>query len=202
MTSRRTGFTRWLIVLFASAALIAAAAGCGGPPVTLGFPLDDGASWTYQGTTTYKIAGQEETMPALSFILSARRLSPIAPAPFDLAMNEHGDRIMDLQLVASPKGLLNPLTGEIWLPQKIEVGRKWSVTVQGNKVKMTLHSLAQTTAPAGTFSAYQITFRGPRSDYGSFWLDPDVGIVSLTWVSRSSGAEATTQLELASYNLP
>jgi len=170
--------------------------------VTLSFPLDDGASWTYQGTVTYTVGGQEQTMPPLTFHITLHRLIKKNPAPFEFVFSEENEPIWSTQLAPSPKGLVNPLTGEIWLPSQMKVGRHWSVSVQGSAVKLILRDATQVTVPAGTFSTYQIHFVGPKKDSGSLWLDPQVGIVSITWLSRASGGKSTATLQLVSYNLP
>ncbi len=199
MTSQKTKFTLWLTTLLVSALFVS---GCGGTKVELGFPLNDGNTWTYQGTVTYQLGKQQQSMPALTFQLHCRKLSPKHTAPLELTLVEETEPIWKGQFVTAPQGLLNPLTGEFWLPAEVIVGKKWNTTFDGDKVTFIVRSQTNTTVPAGTFPTYLIDFKGPKKGTGSFWLDPVVGAVALDWNSKTPGGQSKTHLELVSYDLP
>lgn len=166
----------------------------------LTFPLQSENSWNYQGTVTYTIAGQEQSMSP-AFKLMATQLGK-RNLLFDLTAFEENEELGKLQLVDSPKGLINPMSGENWLPKKIKVGSKWNVTYSGHKLQLILRNEGSTTVPAGTFPAYLIDFHEARKGRGSLWLDPQVGIILFNWTMKTAGGRTTTHLELTSYNLP
>lgn len=121
---------------------------------------------------------------------------------YDVSLLEENEELAKLQLTSSPKGLINPFTGEIWLPKTIKLGSKWTVTLGQDKLQFILRSQGSTTVPAGTFPTYFIDFREARKGRGSLWLDPEVGIILFNWTSRTPGGHSTTHLELSSYSSP
>lgn len=141
-------------------------------------------------------------MPPLVFKLNCSRLAEKPNFPLILTMRQENEPIWSIQFVETSHGIVNPLTNELWIPHEIKAGKKWTVTVEGEKVQLVLRSQVSTTVPAGTFPAYLINFKRSKREKGSFWLDPDKGIISLTSISKVSMGETITSLQLVSYTLP
>lgn len=201
MDFRKIKSTRWLIALSLCSFFIALT-GCTGQPVQLNFPLGNGNTWVYRGTTTYQNGAPQEATPPLTFRFICRQLVHNPNSPFELSLSEEGESLWSWQFLKSPKGMVNALSDELWLPQSIRVGKRWTITLDGAPVSLAVRGETSSTVPAGTFSSYLINFRGPGKDYGSFWLDPDVGILVLNWNTKTPTGQALTHLELTSYTLP
>lgn len=197
MAFRKIKYTLWLTALLIS---FLGLSGCTGREVVLSFPMQNGNSWNYQGTVAYTIGGQEQSMSP-AFQLVTKQLGKKYQL-FELALSEEHEELGKLQLIESPKGLIDPLTAEIWLPKQIKLGSKWNVTFGSHKLQFILRSEASTTVPAGTFPTYLIDFHEFRKSRGSLWLDPEVGIILFNWSYKTPGGHTATHLELTSYNLP
>ncbi len=169
--------------------------------IKLNFPLDHKASWIYKGRTEYRIIGAAEKTPAMKFILTSRPLSEKTPSPYNLSLTEEGEPLETLQLMKTQKGIISPLTGNLWFPKQVKMGDSWSVQYQGGKILFILSNLTKITVPAGTFPVYLIDFKGPQYAHGSFYLDPLIGVISFEWSARSSSGTAETNLKLVSYKL-
>jgi hypothetical protein len=197
MKSRKINYILGLVCLLFSFLL----QGCRRPVVILQFPLKNHASWIYKGVTQYKIIGTAEKTPPMKYVLASHQLSKKTSSPFSLTLSAEGSPLETLQLMKTPKGIINPLTGDLWIPRQIKMGDTWNTHDQGSKISFTLSSMTKITVPAGTFSIYIINFKGPQKYHGSFSLDPSVGIISFNWSARSSSGLSQTRLKLVSYQL-
>lgn len=205
MTSRKrkcTGFFILLLFSFSFFLFLVFFTGCVGPPVQLGFPLQDGSVWRYRGTMSVLTGKQEETMPPLVFELHSRQLVRRPDSPFEFQLTQQGEMVWSSQLVKSSKGLVNPLTGELWIPKMKKIRQKWRIATEQGRAQMEVLRESSVTVPAGTFSAYFIHFRIPRKYTGFLWLNPDVGVIQMDWKSRTPRGRFHTSLELTSYQFP
>ncbi|MDQ7824460.1 MAG: hypothetical protein RDV48_16785 [Candidatus Eremiobacteraeota bacterium] len=169
------------------------------------FPMGEGASWTYSGAYSSKLASGSIKLPVSSHTLLVQGAREIDGEKYhQLLVTLEETPYATILLQNDSKGLYLKDGGVKYLlfPRSLSKGATWKARILGKELTFTAGGEKQVTTPAGTYQAMKISFKSESQLSGAFWCAHSTGAVIIDYTDGDERPPRSLHLELREFKKP
>lgn len=177
--------------------------GCTREKYILDIPLANGNVWYYKTTINYKAMGKENTLPAPDYRLSVE--NAVEEGLYVFLLQGDSSSGYSVTVKKDEQGIREINNLSFLLKRKVCKNQCWKARIWDTQFNIKVKGKEEISLETiGKRKAVRIDFIAKDKDKkgsGSLWITPEIGILSIYYISQGQGVKAETRLILCNYKI-